>query len=113
MQELKAEELVELASIMVTLMIFYSIDAKFRFQRKEKTAQGLFRVVSIVGGIVTAIAALIIWVEMFLPEENKTIPVLAYFIPATIAITAALILAFEVLVLRFKDQQNDESEESG
>lgn len=110
MQELEPEQLVELAGILVTLMIFYSIDAKYRFQRKRKAAKGLFRAISIAGGITVAVAALVVWVEIFLPKENTLIPVLAYFIPSIISLILALILAFEVLLMRFIDRDDEESQ---
>lgn len=106
MEELHGDQLVELASLIVTLMIFFSIDAKYRFKRGRSPARGLFRVTSMVGGVSTAIALTVVWVEMFLPDENKAIHMLVYFVPASIAVIAALILAIEVIFLRKDEQEN-------
>lgn len=100
MRDLLPAELVGLCALLVTLMLFFSIDAKFRFRRSTELTQDIFRVTSIVGGLTTALALLITWVELFLPEDNTAIHVLSYFVPSTIAILAAVVLAFEVLILR-------------
>lgn len=109
MQELNTTELTQVAALLVTLMVFFSIDAKFRFRRDEVIAKGVFRVTSLAGGFFTVIALLVVWIEMFLPDENGVIPVLAYFIPASIALLAALVLAVEVTFLRgiFGDNEED------
>ncbi|MEB4614012.1 hypothetical protein [Leucobacter sp. M11] len=99
MRDMEPDQLVELASLLVTLMIFFSIDAKHRFNRKPHGERNLFHTISMVGGIATAVAFAVVWVELFLPEENKSIDVLLYFLPSSIAVLAALILAFELLVL--------------
>lgn len=99
-RDLLPDELVGLCALLVSLMIFFSIDAKFRFRRSSELTQDVFRITSIVGGLSTAFALLIAWVELFLPEDNDTIDVLFYFVPSTIAILAVVVLAFEVLLLR-------------
>ncbi|GAA2834033.1 hypothetical protein GCM10010471_14700 [Leucobacter komagatae] len=40
--------------------------------------------------------------ELFLPEDNKLIHVLAYFVPASVAIVAAFVLSVEVIFMRKK-----------
>lgn len=107
MQELKSDQLIELAGLLVTLMIFFSIDAKHRFSRKNAVAKGLFRFTSIGGGLMTAISLVVVWVETFLPDGGNTIPVLFYFVPTSLAILAALVLAIEVVFLR-KGNEPDE-----
>lgn len=108
-------ELVQVAALLVTLMIFFSIDAKFRFRRDEVIAKGLFRVMSLIGGLFTVIALVIVWIEMFMPDENGLFPVLAYFIPASIAIFSALVLGIEVTFLRglFGIGDDDEGSSGG
>lgn len=110
MQELDGDQLAEVASILVTLMIFYSIDAKYRFSRNDTVAKGLFRVLSMAGGIAVGLATLLVWAQMFLPQEHQ-LPPLAYFIPATFALLSAFALAFEVIVLRIRGEANDETEQ--
>lgn len=107
MEQLESEHLAEIASLLVTLMIFFSIDAKFRFRRKKTVAKEVFRTASISGGVLTVVSLAIVWVEMFLPE--KTMPALLYFVPASLAILAALVLAVEVVLLR----KGSEPEEEG
>lgn len=62
----------------------------------------------------------LVWVELFLPEDNKRIHVLAYFVPASIAILAAFAFAFafafalsvEVILMR-KNGENSEGDGAG
>ncbi|MBO1901754.1 hypothetical protein J4H92_07295 [Leucobacter weissii] len=110
LQELGTGQLVEFAGLLVTLMIFFSIDAKYRFSRTGGTARILFHGASIVGGIATAVGLVVVWIEMFLPEEDRTIHLLMYFVPASVSVLAALVLAVEVIFLR-RDQSERESDD--
>ncbi|MDG8251877.1 hypothetical protein OK842_11560, partial [Streptococcus pneumoniae] len=83
--ELSRDQLSEFAGLLVTLLIFFSIDAKFRFRRSDASQKTLFRVSSIVGGLAAVTALAVVWVELFLPEDNKMIHVLVYFVPASLA----------------------------
>lgn len=100
MRDLEPDQLIGLAGLLVTLMLFFSLDAKFRFSRRKRLSLQVFHVTSIVGGLLTVVALIVVWIELFLPEDDSTIHVLMYFIPASGALLAALVLAFEVLVLR-------------
>lgn len=48
----------------------------------------------------TVLSLATVWIEIFLADENRFMHVLAYFIPASLAIVAALVLAVEVTFLR-------------
>lgn len=110
--ELTRDQLSEFSGLLVTLLIFFSIDAKFRFRRQDHSEKALFRVSSIVGGIAAVTALAVVWVELFLPEDNKMIHVLVYFVPASIAIIAAFVLSVEVIFLR-KSSEGESGEEVG
>lgn len=110
--ELTRDQLSEFAGLLVTLLIFFSIDAKFRFKRRDSSEKALFRLSSIVGGISAVTALAVVWVELFLPEDNKTIHVLVYFVPASVAIVAAFVLSVEVIFMR-KVSEGDESDGGG
>ncbi|MGB3414301.1 MAG: hypothetical protein WBA28_06250 [Microbacteriaceae bacterium] len=104
MRVIPSNELVELIGLFVTLMIFFSLDAKFRFSPniKHHKNQEFFKISSIVGGLATVIAAISVWVEFFLPREDGTLMLLFILIPGSIAFLAALFLALDVLFLRFR-----------
>lgn len=51
----------------------------------------------------------LVWVELFLPEDNKMIHVLVYFVPASVAIVAAFVLSVEVIFMR-KNGENSEGD---
>lgn len=74
MRIIPPDELVELIALFVTLMIFFSIDAKHRFSQKEnekeRTAKRFFGALSITGGFATTIAAGITWVDFFFPKKT-------------------------------------------
>lgn len=110
--ELQRDQLVELAGLLVTLLIFFSIDAKYRFNRKASSTKTLFRLSSISGGIATVVALAVVWVEQFLPEDNTSIHVLAYFVPASLAILAAVVLSIEVLFLRKSPSSSEDERET-
>lgn len=107
--ELTRDQLSEFSGLLVTLLIFFSIDAKFRFKRRDKSERALFQLSSIVGGIAAVTALAVVWVELFLPEDNEMIHVLVYFVPASVAILAAFVLSVEVIFLR-KETSNRDSE---
>ncbi|MFF8818689.1 hypothetical protein ACF07D_11910 [Leucobacter sp. NPDC015123] len=98
--ELSRDQLSEFAGLLVTLLIFFSIDAKFRFRRRDSSQKALFRISSIVGGLAAVTALAVVWVELFLPEDNEMIHVLVYFVPASLAIVAAFVLSVEVIFMR-------------
>lgn len=68
MRVIPTNELIELIALFVTLMIFFSIDAKHRFSRDSKHPRNrrFFAITSIIGVLTTVIAAVISWVEFFL-----------------------------------------------
>lgn len=51
-------------------------------------------------------------VELFLPEDNKMIHVLACFIPASVAIVAAFVLSVEVIFIRKNGEDNGANEQA-
>ena len=111
--ELSRDQLSEFAGLLVTLLIFFSIDAKFRFRRSDASQKTLFRVSSIVGGLAAVTALAVVWVELFLPEDNKMIHVLVYFVPASLAIIAAFVLSVEVIFMRKSGRESNDASQEG
>ncbi|GAA1569602.1 hypothetical protein [Leucobacter aridicollis] len=111
--ELSRDQLSEFAGLLVTLLIFFSIDAKFRFRRRDASQKTLFRVSSIVGGLAAVTALAVVWVELFLPEDNKMIHVLVYFVPASLAIIAAFVLSVEVIFMRKSGRESNDASQEG
>lgn len=69
--ELSRDLLSEFAGLLVTLLVFFSIDAKFRFRRRDKPEKALFRASSTIGGIAAVTALAIVWVEPSYPMTTK------------------------------------------
>lgn len=101
MRVLPTAELSDLIALFVTLLIFFSLDSKFRFSKNSNArhAKLFFEIVTIVGGIFTVLSALITWIAFFLPEKYF-VQWYLILIPGTIAFLAALTLCVEVLFLR-------------
>src|SRR5690606_20316055 len=114
MRVIPPDELVELIALFVTLMIFFSIDAKHRFSKnrdqKEYSSKTFFAGLSITGAIATVVAAVITWIDFFLPEENTAISLIYILVPGSIAFLAALGLGVDVLIMRMSpDEPDDDS----
>ena len=107
MRGLSPDQLLAAAGLIVTLLIFFSIDAKFRFRPSARRAREIFHTTSIVGGISCAIAFVVIWINVFIPDDMEPINLLTYFIPSSVAIACALLLSIEVIFLR-RDSEDDD-----
>ncbi|MGO3734905.1 MAG: hypothetical protein ACTJFR_07150 [Canibacter sp.] len=106
MRELTPDQLLDAAALIVTLLIFFSIDAKFRFRKDARRVREEFRIVTIIGGLSSAVALVVVWINLFIPDDMDRIHMLTYFVPSSIAILSALVLSLEVLFFR-KDSDDD------
>ena len=108
MRELTPDDLGVLLSFFVVLLIFFSVDFHIVRKRGEKATRPdrIFAIISAVGGVLSALALLLTWVAMFLPDNVRSDDVPMVFIPGTISIVCAAVLSLEVVahrVRRMKD----------
>ncbi|MEO3796829.1 hypothetical protein ABGB14_42085 [Nonomuraea sp. B10E15] len=94
-------EMVTLISFLAVLLIFFSIDVRSR----ESAASGpwharMFGWTSRVGGISTALALALGWVDLFLPDESSLIHVASVAVPGSVAVLCAIVLGLEMLWMR-------------
>src|SRR5690625_345017 len=100
MRVLTPNQLISVAAFLITLLIFFSMDAKFRFRGRNRRAGTIFRSTSFVGGVSRSVPIVTTWFTIFLPPGLRPPSMLIYLVPATIAIIAALMLSVEVIFLR-------------
>ncbi|MEU3711498.1 hypothetical protein [Streptomyces catenulae] len=98
MRQMPSSEMVTLISFLAVLLIFFSIDVRAR----ESPGSGpwharLFEGASRVGGIATALALALGWVDLFLPDEGSPIHVALVAVPGTVAVVCAIVLGLEML----------------
>lgn len=91
-----SSELVSLISFLAVLLIFFSIDIRNRI-RGDAWHELLFEYSSRVGGISTAIALTLGWVDMFLPDESEAIHVALVAAPGSLGVLCAILLGVEML----------------
>ncbi|ATY94256.1 hypothetical protein G6W61_08120 [Streptomyces sp. KAI-26] len=102
MRTMPSAEMVSLISFLAVLLVFFSIDVRSR----DSGAPGpwhtrLFEWASRIGGISTALALTLGWVDLFLPDENDLIHVAFVAVPGSIAVTCAIVLGLEMLWQRW------------
>lgn len=91
-----SSELVGLISFLAVLLIFFSIDIRGR-DRGDAWHELLFEYSSRVGGVSTAIALTLGWVDMYLPDESEAIHVALVAVPGSIGVLCAILLGVEML----------------
>lgn len=96
MRHMPSSELVSLISFLAVLLVFFSIDIRNR-TRGDKWHELLFEYSSRVGGISTAIALTLGWIDMFLPDESEAIHVALVAVPGSIGVLCAILLGVEML----------------
>ncbi|MPV48967.1 MULTISPECIES: hypothetical protein [unclassified Pseudactinotalea] len=99
MRHMPSSELVSLISFLAVLLIFFSIDIRSRTPGDQWHAR-LFEYSSRIGGISTAAALTLGWVDMFLPDDSERIHVALVAIPGSLGVLCAIILGVEMLFLR-------------
>ena len=90
--------MVSLISFLAVLLIFFSIDVRSRESAASKPWHAhLFEWASRVGGISTALALALGWVDLFLPDDNSPIHVALVAVPGSVAVLCAIALGLEML----------------
>ncbi|THA61479.1 hypothetical protein E6P78_24945 [Streptomyces sp. A0958] len=103
MRTMPSAEMVSLISFLAVLLIFFSIDVRSRDSGASKPWHArLFEWASRVGGIATALALTLGWVDLFLPDENSVIHVAFVAVPGSVAVLCAIVLGLEMLWQRWE-----------
>ncbi len=94
-----SSELVSLISFLAALLIFFSIDVRTRRARGDDAPwhSHLFSWASRLGGVSTALALTLGWVDLFLPDDDGTIHVAFVAVPGSLGVLCAIILGVEML----------------
>lgn len=93
-----SSELVSLISFLAVLLIFFSIDIKSRPRADDNQwHEHLFEWTSRVGGVSTAIALTLGWLDLFLPDEGGGVHVAFVAVPGSMGVLAAIVLGLEML----------------
>ncbi|NLU70246.1 hypothetical protein [Streptomyces sp. HNM0574] len=98
MRQMPSSEMVDMIAFLAVLLIFFSIDVRSR----ESPDSGrwhtyLFEWASRIGGVTTALALALGWVDLFLPDEDSPIHVAFVAAPGTVAVLCAIVLGLEML----------------
>jgi len=93
-----SSELVSLISFLAALLIFFSIDVRTRNAQDDAPWHShLFSWASRLGGVSTALALTLGWVDLFLPDESSPIHVAFVAVPGTLGVLCAIVLGIEML----------------
>lgn len=93
-------EMVNLISFLAVVLIFFSIDLRSRdFDVTRPAARRFFDWVSRIGGISTAVALTLGWIDLFLPDFNSPIHIGLVAIPGSVGVLSAIMLGVEMLFL--------------
>ncbi|MBD9732209.1 MULTISPECIES: hypothetical protein [unclassified Streptomyces] len=103
MRQMPSADMVSLISFLAVLLIFFSIDVRSRNSDVSKPWHArLFEWASRVGGIATALALSLGWVDLFLPDERDPIHVVFVAVPGSVAVLCAIVLGLEMLWQRWQ-----------
>lgn len=98
MRQMPSSELVSLISFLAVLLIFFSIDIRSRNRAAEdQWHERLFEWTSRIGGVSTAFALTVGWLDLFLPDEGGGFHVIFVAIPGSVGVIAAIVLGVEML----------------
>lgn len=98
MRQMPSADMVSLISFLAVLLIFFSIDVRSRESAAGRSwAAGLFEWASRVGGVATAAALALGWIDLFLPDESSPIHVVFVAVPGSVAVLCAIVLGLEML----------------
>ena len=90
--------MVSLISFLAVLLHFFSIDVRSRASAASKPWHAhLFEWASRVGGISTALALALGWVDLFLPDDNSPIHVALVAVPGSVAVLCQIVLGLAML----------------
>ena len=98
MRDMPSSELVSLISFLAVLLLFFSIDVRSRMADDDDPwHKKLFDWVSRVGGVSTAVALALGWVDLFIPDESAGVHVALVAVPGTLAVVCAIVLGLEMI----------------
>lgn len=102
MRQMPSSDMVSLISFLAVLLIFFSIDVRSRVAKSSKPWHAhLFEWASRLGGITTALALAIGWVDLFIKDESSPIHVALVAAPGSLGVLCAIALGLEMLWQRF------------
>lgn len=102
MRQMPSADMVSLISFLGVFLIFFSIDVRSRDATASKPWHAhLFEWASRIGGIATALALALGWVDLFLPDESSPIHVALVAAPGSVAVLCAIVLGLEMLWQRW------------
>lgn len=98
MRHMPSSEMVSLISFLAVLLIFFSIDIRSRPPRTEDVWHAhVFERTSRVGGLATALALTLGWIDLFLPDDGSPIHVALVAVPGSVGVGCAIVLGLEML----------------
>lgn len=97
MRTLTSAEMIDITALLAVLLIFFSIDLRSREPVGAHWATRLFEWTSRIGGVCTAFALALGWVNHFLPDESTAIHIALVAGPGSIGIACAIVLGIEML----------------
>ncbi len=90
--------MVSLISFLAVLLIFFSIDIRSREPSDDDPWHAqLFEWTSRIGGVSTAVALTLGWIDLFLPDEGSPIHVALVAGPGSVGVICAVVLGLEML----------------
>ncbi|MDN5771035.1 MAG: hypothetical protein L0H24_09100 [Microlunatus sp.] len=102
-----SSEMVSLISFLAVLLVFFSLDIKSREPSPEDRWHAqLFEWASRLGGVSTALALALGWIDLFLPDEPNPIHVAFVALPGSLGVLCAIALGLEMLWQRDTDETN-------
>ncbi|MEV4676006.1 MULTISPECIES: hypothetical protein [Actinomadura] len=103
MRQMPSADMVSLISFLAVLLIFFSIDVRSRDSVvTKKWHTYLFEWASRIGGISTALALALGWVDLFLPDQSDLIHVAFVAVPGSMGVLCAIALGLEMLWQRWE-----------
>lgn len=98
MRPMPSSEMVSLISFLAVLLIFFSIDIRSREPGDDDPWHvQLFEWTSRIGGVMTAVALCLGWIDLFLPDEGSPIHVAMVAVPGSVGVGGAIVLGIEML----------------
>lgn len=99
MREMPSSEMVSLISFFAVLLVFFSIDIRGRVAdvAGRPGQMAFFEWVSRTGGVSTAMALTLGWVDLFLPDESSAIHVALIAVPGSVGVLCAIALGVEMI----------------
>lgn len=103
MRSMPSSEMVSLISFLAVLLVFFSIDIKSRRTDADAWHEHLFEWTSRLGGVATAVALALGWIDLFLPDDGSPIHVAFVAVPGSFGVGCAIVLGLEMLWQRDDD----------